>query len=300
MSDNSIKKNNVDIDLDEIMAQIRAKVSQRSWDSNIQPSNEPTNSQNNISTIRSIISSADTYADAGATVTPMLQFHGLTRKAALFAGKIIVYMASFITEKQRSFNKAIISALRGTADSIERMGDIQSRKIEPMLNDFSDKIRSLRQDKDRAIEEINNKLNERDRTIEDINNRLGEEINSKLNERDRTIEDINNRLGEKDRVLEEINGRLRDKDRAIEEINNGLSDITNKLSYIGRLTDEQCLEFASHKSKEERILKDIISKLDILSRTGDALYQELMNQGTEIKNMSNTSELDSQRLKKAF
>ncbi len=69
--------------------------------------------------IRSIISSAESQADAGAEVTPMLEFKGLTRRLALFVGKKVVYLASFITHKQRNFNRRILNALRAITDGLE-------------------------------------------------------------------------------------------------------------------------------------------------------------------------------------
>ena len=72
-----------------------------------------------VSPIRSIISSAEAEADFGARVTPMDSFGRLTRHIALLVGKIVIYLTSFMTVKQRLFNEAILHGLRKITDGLE-------------------------------------------------------------------------------------------------------------------------------------------------------------------------------------
>jgi hypothetical protein len=69
--------------------------------------------------VRAFIAQAEFNSDAGECVTPMEQFTGITRKLALFIGKFVVYLVSFITDKQRKCNRGIILALRSIADGMD-------------------------------------------------------------------------------------------------------------------------------------------------------------------------------------
>jgi hypothetical protein len=66
-----------------------------------------------------MIISAETRADVGAQVCPMISFRGFTRQIALLVGKVVVYLSSFITAQQREFNAAVIQIFRKIADDIE-------------------------------------------------------------------------------------------------------------------------------------------------------------------------------------
>jgi 2-polyprenyl-3-methyl-5-hydroxy-6-metoxy-1,4-benzoquinol methylase len=74
----------------------------------------------NMSRLQTLIEEARSNADAGAEVTPMLRFNGLSRMIALYAGKIIIYLASFITGKQRVFNARISEAVYLLAELVEK------------------------------------------------------------------------------------------------------------------------------------------------------------------------------------
>jgi len=64
------------------------------------------------SRIRLHLRTAESCADAGAEVSPMLRFSGLTRRFALILGKAVVFMAQFITDKQRKFNHEVLTVLK--------------------------------------------------------------------------------------------------------------------------------------------------------------------------------------------
>ena len=71
------------------------------------------------SKLRSFISVVEQNVNVGAEVTPMEQFSGISRRVALSIGKIIVYLASFITFKQRNFNQGVVEALKATATGFD-------------------------------------------------------------------------------------------------------------------------------------------------------------------------------------
>jgi 2-polyprenyl-3-methyl-5-hydroxy-6-metoxy-1,4-benzoquinol methylase len=72
-----------------------------------------------LSRVHQLLYEAEIFSDAGSQVTPMVHFHGVTRKLALLAGKMVVYLSSFITFRQRTFNKATIGAIRELTKAVE-------------------------------------------------------------------------------------------------------------------------------------------------------------------------------------
>jgi len=109
------------IDVNELMEKIRAEIAQKS-----QLPNEPdTPIENNIHTqnlnvknqnmeeVRRLIASAEGEIDVGTKVTSMEHFrYKLVRYLAQFAGKIVLYLARFITVKQRRYNRYVVDALK--------------------------------------------------------------------------------------------------------------------------------------------------------------------------------------------
>jgi hypothetical protein len=87
-----------------------------------------------LSSVRSAVASAETNADIGSGVTPMLRFSGLVRKLALLAGKAVLFISSFITDRQREFNKSVVLALKGIVGSLDsqaaRQSELQSVRAE--------------------------------------------------------------------------------------------------------------------------------------------------------------------------
>jgi len=121
------KKETPEICVDEIKAKIRNEVNRRrqAIPEAFLASSPSISSFSSINTagIRSLISQAATFADAGAAVSPMIKFTGLKRKLALFIGKIVVYLASFITTKQRTFNNLVINSLQEITDHLDTLND---------------------------------------------------------------------------------------------------------------------------------------------------------------------------------
>ncbi len=106
--------------------------------------------------IRSHIDAAETTADAGADVTPMERFRGPSRWAALLAGKLIIVLASFITDRQRAFNRHVISALRSTVQEIERL-DGEVRRLQQQQSEWQ---KQQREKEKQLLSVIRQSLNE--------------------------------------------------------------------------------------------------------------------------------------------
>lgn len=120
MSDETLKGDRANISADDVANMIRERICLRR---NGMSGSIPHWSHSAYSAdLRAAIFQAELVADAGAAVTPMEQFRGITRIIALFIGKIVVYLASFITDRQRKFNKTITSALGTIADGMDGLG----------------------------------------------------------------------------------------------------------------------------------------------------------------------------------
>lgn len=116
------------VTVEEIMDKLRSAIARSKPDHSPAPISEKTKSPDahqeralsDLSSIRSAIGVAEENANIGSEVSPMLQFKGLLRKAALLVGKAVVFLSSFMTFKQRNFNNAVIFGLRSIADFLDR------------------------------------------------------------------------------------------------------------------------------------------------------------------------------------
>lgn len=113
-----------EISVESIMVKIREEANRRRRDLQDTASPEGMGQAGDspgidTSRLHAIISAAEQNADVGAEVTPMEEFSGLSRKLALFFGRKIVYLANFITFKQRNFNRGIIDALKTITYGLE-------------------------------------------------------------------------------------------------------------------------------------------------------------------------------------
>ncbi|ABQ27954.1 hypothetical protein [Geotalea uraniireducens] len=149
MSDQQNNKAVPEIDVDTIMEKITEEL-QLSGKA-VPVDNSPGTSVNmtgtygmtfNAPAVRAIIMSAEAKANAGAEVTPMLQFCRPIRKLAVLVGKIVVYLASFITDQQRSFNKETTRALRALTDGLVVLNNERAKEFSLMREE----IRQLREE----------------------------------------------------------------------------------------------------------------------------------------------------------
>ena len=98
------------------------------------------------------IASAETNANAGEEVTPMEQFSGLSRKAAVAIGKAVIYLSSFITFKQRNFNNECVVSMKLIARQLERL----DRSIQQLTKEVDEIRRANTREIDQAD---NNSIN---------------------------------------------------------------------------------------------------------------------------------------------
>ncbi len=165
MSDNFRETNYPEVDIDKIMEQIREEVTRRRGERNKSSHNdEPVRHEKafiDASEIMTIISSAESIADISLMTPKMLQFSGLTRRLAVFTGKKILYLSTFITAKQRSFNITIIHALRTITDTLTRLGNDIFLRIK---NETDDNIEPLKKD----IGSINTRQTDMSSTLEGL------------------------------------------------------------------------------------------------------------------------------------
>ena len=183
MPDNFIKTDEPEIDVEKIMSKTikketdrRRKIAGESITQNELNIIKDMDSESaivEISTIRSSLSSAKAYADVGEEVPPMLNFRGIIRKIAILVARIITYLSSFITYKQRAYNEYIIDTLKIISNVIEKL-DNRTReadeKIEVELKKRDTKIRELENSITQSIEYKDNLIKELKNTISSLGN----------------------------------------------------------------------------------------------------------------------------------
>lgn len=136
MADHLIGSEDSEIDVEKLLAEVREKLAQREkphaarapssqWTPFSPPdiirNGERAKDSFDISTVRSTIRSAEAQADVGETVSPMHQFPTPIRWMALLVGKMVVYLSSFMTDKQRVFNRTVLHVLREITDGLESL-----------------------------------------------------------------------------------------------------------------------------------------------------------------------------------
>jgi len=119
------------MDINTLIGKIREEASRRRRDDStpfvlgeserLVPGEDSPDGATNMPLLRSLILSAEAHADVGTDIPPMLRFHGLMRRLAIMAGRTILYLSSFMTEKQRAFNTSVIGALKVLTDGFERL-----------------------------------------------------------------------------------------------------------------------------------------------------------------------------------
>jgi hypothetical protein len=83
----------------------------------------------NVLAVRSNLAVAEARADIGSHVTPMRRFYGPLRWLALIAGRVVVYLSSFLTDRQRVYNRSIINALNALTDGLVASNSEMRREI---------------------------------------------------------------------------------------------------------------------------------------------------------------------------
>ena len=212
-----------DISVDEIITKIRADIAQKKQfgPDKSQPDGsftESVHSSVSFNNIRSLIANAQANADAGATVTPMERFSGPKQKLALFVGNIIVYLASFITDKQRRFNYLIINSLQAITDNLDRMNGAVWQRDDQTKHELA------------AIRE----------QLVALNNEHLERLGAELNETRKVVERISAELLETKVFAERLGGELLEAKTTYNDIQKVSSKIhqfkLNNLEQQSRLT----------------------------------------------------------------
>ena len=86
------------------------------------------------------------HADIGAGVPELPRFRGPLRLVARLLARVVLYLARFLTSRQRECNYAVLNSLRNLHRGLARVEEEQARQL-----------RQLRTDMDRLVEE---RLNE--------------------------------------------------------------------------------------------------------------------------------------------
>ena len=132
------------MDVDTIMTAIREEARARRENRG----GLPAGAGPGIAPIRAAIAEASRNANAGE-LTPMEEFHGPKRTLALLAGRMIVYLLSFITVRQRLYNAEVLSALRLQTDALETLAREQEA-LRCLLRDREETIAALERELERV------------------------------------------------------------------------------------------------------------------------------------------------------
>lgn len=252
MSDNLSKNNNSEIEIDKLMEKIREGIRKRHkekgqtlQDTSQAQSNKPVTEGPVIDTsaIRSIIRTAEDRADIGTSVTPMTKFRGLTQKAARLAGKAVLYLSSFITDKQRSFNRDMIHAMRAVTDSLDHVGSKIVIEGQNEITHLRGEVNSLRSAQDKMKTDLD--------TITSLKN-LFKERESQVRALERTLEDIKIEADKQSQTREETT-RLRGEVNTLRSIQAEMKTNLDTITYLENVLKER----ESRIRDLERTIKDI-------------------------------------------
>lgn len=151
--------------VEEIMESIRAEIALRRKSSSsiilpLKPkvgiSSQSDAGRLDTSAIWAAIGHAEDEVDVGAEVTEMMHFSNpYVRKLAVLAGKVIVYIARFITAKQRRFNSYVVYALREMTFDLEKL-DKDHLAFQKSVEREMDNLKTL-------VHTLETKLAERDK-----------------------------------------------------------------------------------------------------------------------------------------
>ena len=152
MPDYTYKNNYDDVDVGRVVAKIKEelnKTRQHVAHEQSQDLQEAVRDDVTVifdaSTIRSIVANAEANADAGAEVTPMVEFKGVVRKLAIIVGKVVVFLASFITAKQRLFNATTTNALKAITNGVEDLNREHNRILSNAKHQLKQEHETLKQ-----------------------------------------------------------------------------------------------------------------------------------------------------------
>lgn len=153
------------VNVEKIMEAIRAEIALRRKSSStivlpLQPKiglpQKPATSMLDTSDVWAAIGHAEDEVDVGAEVTDMLHFSNpYIRRVAVLAGKVIVYLARFITAKQRRFNSYVIYALRAIATNLDNLDKEHVA--------FQESIKSEMENMKTVIHTLETKLSKKDK-----------------------------------------------------------------------------------------------------------------------------------------
>ena len=238
MTDNNSDKN--EIEIDRIMEKIREEVQRRRGETDKSSQHDESVRHEktfiDASEIRTIISSAESNADIGLRTPKMLQFRGLTRRLALFTGKKILYLSTFITTKQRYFNTSVIHALKTITDNLSRLGNDIFLRIK---NETDEKIESLKND----ASSINTRQTEISSTLEGLRGEQAETGNLLQNlmneqaENASSLGSIRKEQAENGNLLQNLMNEQAETASSLESIRKEQSDTVSSLE---ELRKEQC------------------------------------------------------------
>ena len=160
-----IEANNPEIDVDEIMENIRDEVARRhSGNTAPQPSFSgagDTGFAFNWSQIRASLSDAEQNADVGTSFLSMRRFNWAIRWLAKLTGRIVIYLTEVITFPQRRFNQSIVQALRIATEAVAE----PDNRIAGLEESWDNRIAGLEESWDNRIVGLEEALAERDNRI---------------------------------------------------------------------------------------------------------------------------------------
>ena len=144
-----IENNNPDINVDEIMAKIRAEIAGRNEKGSMKILPGKSGVQRHTSSFdwrqfQSILRAAENNADIVSPDLPMARYPKLVRRFARIIGRIVLYLSRIITIRQTNFNHLMLQAFGGF-DQILHEHDQKIADVNQEIADVNQKVADVSQ-----------------------------------------------------------------------------------------------------------------------------------------------------------
>jgi SAM-dependent methyltransferase len=144
--------NNQAINIDELMAKIRAEVARRRVGYTTVDS-QPRSTEGTVATIdwsrlRGSLGTAEQYAQIGTFLPGWPRFGRVKRRVARLTARMVLYVSDFLTNRQRAFNNAVLQALNFLGESLPQVENrlVEQRgELEKLVHQVHDSVTAVEQ-----------------------------------------------------------------------------------------------------------------------------------------------------------
>lgn len=253
-----------EINVDEVMAQIRAQVTTR----NSGPIHSTSSQSANVEFdgILNSLDEAQQHLYVGSALPPMTRMHGLKRAGARFIGKIVLRVSLLVTRDQRIVNQKLAESIRQIVSALQKIVDNLERIDEEVFT---------RKDMDEWVGKLQEEMGL-------LSTQLAKETEQNLQLR-HIVEQINQRVTG---YGDELSGRFERDRKEIDALTNSIASQTTEIDAIKRIALQRLrtqillqerrlsllLEEARRRMPESFDIDQLQTFSDGLSSRNDQLY----------------------------